>query len=154
MSHIEDQRCKEKRKRFIKILMRRKAKVEMEFQITSMEVKRYMANISSKDLLFGNVVYEKPEVIQGLLRFYYDFKSQAQEDFTEELLCIYVDLDRALEKIKITDRQREALSHYMEGWTEEEIGKKMGDISHQAVHKLVVKVCVKVSEYLGVKDDK
>jgi predicted DNA-binding protein (UPF0251 family) len=112
-----------------------------------------MANISPKEQMYQSVSYGKVEVIQGLLRFYHDFKAQAAEDFTEELVCIYVDIDKAMKEIKMTDRQGEAIKLYMEGWTEEEIGNKMGGITHQAVHKLVMKVCSKVSDYLGGEDN-
>lgn len=113
-----------------------------------------MANITPKEQLYQSVTYAKVEVIQGLLRFYHDFKAQAAEDFTEELVCIYVDIDKAMSEIKVTDRQKEAVTLYMEGWTEEEIGNKMGGITHQAVHKLVMKVCSKVSENLTQHDAK
>jgi len=103
---------------------------------------------SQKEIVFQSIDYGKPEVIQALLRFYHDFKTQAYEDFNAELLCIYIDLDKALKEVEITDRQREAITFYMEGWTEEEIGNLMGNISHQAVHKLVMKVCDKISKYL------
>lgn len=108
-----------------------------------------MPSFSPKDLMYQSVDYSKPEVIQALLRFYHDFKSQGHEDTVEELIVIYLDIDRALGVVKATERQMEALTLYMEGWTEEEIGEKMGGISHQAVHKLVMKVCEKVSKHLG-----
>lgn len=104
---------------------------------------------STKDFSFQSIDYSKPEVIQALLRFYHDFKSQAKEEFDEELICVYVDIDTALRSVFVTDRQVEALVYYMEGWTEEEIGALMGGITHQAVHKLVMKVCEKVSRYLS-----
>ncbi|MGE6227618.1 helix-turn-helix transcriptional regulator [Paenibacillus chitinolyticus] len=107
-----------------------------------------MPNQSAKEQMYKSISYDKVEAIQGLLHYYHEFKSKGQENFIEEVVCIYADIDNALSGIKITKRQNEAIKYYMEGWTTEEIGEKMF-VSHQAVRKLIMKVCYEIYIYLN-----
>lgn len=110
-----------------------------------------MGYSSPREIAFHAVDYAKPEAIQGLLRHYYDFRSQAVVDMNAELICIYVDVMTAMfESTSLTERQCVALHLYMQGLTIEEIGKEMG-ITHQAVHKLITRITRKISKVLTEK---
>lgn len=104
-----------------------------------------------KELAYHAVDYSKVEVIQGLLRFYNDFKVQARKDMNTELVAIYLDLENAMKSVELPVRQQQAKDLYIKGWTEEEIGSIMDGITHQAVHKLIIKVCKKYSKFLSEK---
>jgi DNA-binding CsgD family transcriptional regulator len=103
---------------------------------------------TQRELQYHAVDYSNPTVIQGLLRFYYDYKTQSEWDMNAELVCIYCDLETAIANIDITDKQKKVMHWYMEGYTEDQIGVMMGNITHQAVRKLLMKVCTKVSLFL------
>lgn len=102
---------------------------------------------SPREIQYHNIDYSNPDVIQGLLRFYYEFKAQSEWDMNAELVCVYCDLEFAINNIELTDKQKRVMRLYMVGNTEDEIGKIM-KCSHQNVHKLLMKVCAKITKFL------
>jgi hypothetical protein len=109
-----------------------------------------------KEIMYQTVNYNSTDVVQGLLKFYETFYNQAKTDMNTEILAICMDMQKALKNIHTTEKQRLAIALYMDGWTEEQIGGIMNGITHQAVHKLIIKVCKKVTVFLtqGVAKEK
>lgn len=105
---------------------------------------------TSKEIMFHNVDYANPKVIQGLLRYYVDFITDGKNNFNPEIIVIYLDIKEAFQHIRISPKQRKAVMFYIQGWTEDDIGKMMNNITHQAVHKLILKVSKKISRYLSI----
>lgn len=102
-----------------------------------------------QEIMYNSVQYHKPIVIQGLLRYLVDLKEKAKVSMNTELICIYLDIDRALENCGLSEKQRLAVNYYTEGWTETQICEKMDGVSHQAVHKLLNKSYKKIAKYLS-----
>ncbi len=100
-----------------------------------------------KEIQYHAVNYSNVEAIQGLLRFYSKLKALAVQSMNMEALCIFYDVESALKAIELTDKQRKVLNLYIKGYTEIEMGQLM-KTSHQAQHKLIVKICNKVIKYL------
>lgn len=100
-----------------------------------------------KEMQYHGVDYSNVETIQGLLRFYNSMKANAVKTMNMEALSIYFDVEEAINNIELTDKQRQVLYLYIAGYTEIEMGKIM-NTSHQASHKLIIKVCNKIIKYL------
>lgn len=65
-----------------------------------------------------------------------------------EIICVYLDLDKALDKVQFTTRQKTVLCLYMKGWTEQEIGNKMGGINRSVVCRHLQRIVKKIQKYL------
>lgn len=104
-----------------------------------------------RELLYHSVDYNNPVCIQGLLRHYYDLRSKAREKMNTELMCIYVDIEKAIKNINLTNQQKKVLYYYMEGWTEYDIAEFMG-ITRQVAHNHLSLVIKKISKFLNMID--
>lgn len=101
-----------------------------------------------RNLPIHSIDYSNPKAIQGLLRFYYTFKSEMEYCPNFDMIDILADIDNAIKKCNLTDRQRKIVSMYMLGYVEEKIGEKFG-ITQQAVNKHLQYSCKKIAEYLS-----
>lgn len=102
-----------------------------------------------KEIIFHAIDYSNLSCIQGLLRYYYNYKELAMKKGNAELYCVYADIDTALENIKLTEKQKRVLKLYMAGWYETDIGKEMGNVTHQAISKHILSICKKISNFLN-----
>lgn len=100
-----------------------------------------------RELSYANLDYSDRKSIQGLLRFYYQFKSTLEYKPNFELISILSDLVNAIKHCRLTYRQAQVLRLYMKGYCEWEIGKKL-NITQQATHKHIELICNKISYYL------
>lgn len=104
-----------------------------------------------KEITYHNVDYKSLSAIKGLLRFYIEMKTEIEYKPNFELLCVLTDISNAIKNIKLTNQQRKVLALYMNGWTEESIGKDIG-ITKQGVNKHLKLICKKMSIFLeGIK---
>lgn len=108
-----------------------------------------MTSLTAKEMAFSSIDYSRVDVVKILIQNYDMFQDNAREEMNEAMLVVCLDIKRALDGVKLTSRQQEALKYYMEGWTEEDIGVKMGGITHQAVNKLINKVAVRIAKFLS-----
>lgn len=100
-----------------------------------------------KEIQFHALDYKNEVAIQGLLRFYYSLKSNLEYKPNFEITSILIDFKLALENSGLTQKQMVVAKLYMEGWTEDDIGKRLG-ITQQAVNKHIKLICKKMSNYL------
>lgn len=94
-----------------------------------------------------SVIYNNPLYIKRLLSRFDIVKDSAISEGNYEVYDICLDIEFALKKIKISDRQKERLAMWQEGYKEYEIANALG-VSRIAVHRSVVIVCKKISNTL------
>lgn len=92
-------------------------------------------------------IYEKHTSIKNILKKYHVLSVRSQEKFNTDSLCVIVDIQTALDNIRISSKQKVAISMFMDGYTYDEIGMAM-NICKQTASEHIVRVCKKVSAYL------
>ncbi len=99
------------------------------------------------DSLYQSVDYSNHKTIQGLVRFYYQLKVENDYRPNFDLITILVDIDIAIKKSSLSNKQRKILNLYMMGYTESKIGKQIG-ITQQGVNKYIQSTCKAMSDFL------
>lgn len=87
--------------------------------------------------------------IKKILKNYFILKQGCKQSLNTDITCILMDIDNSLKQVNMTDKQLMAINYYKLGYTESEIGNLMGNISHQAVNKLIKSAIKKILKYLN-----
>lgn len=89
---------------------------------------------------------EKPEGVNAFLSNLHHIRAAGFDKGDYNAIILLVDFEIAFSRVKITERQRQALHFvFFRDLTQRETGQIMG-ISQQAVHQLINAVVVKISE--------
>lgn len=120
--------------------------MESTFKMKSNSMNMNVFTLEDNGQKYGNFDYS-PDVIQSVLKNYSYYKTNADKIMNTNIISIYLDLDNAIAKTNLTERQQLALRYYSRGFTIDQIGERM-NISHQAVSKLVSKLCKQISKTL------
>ena len=99
-----------------------------------------------------------PESIMGLLKFRWKFDFLFNRGhgsilssncdlakYSEDIICLYVDVDHLLERANLNDRQNEIINLYMEGYNEKEIAYILND-DMRNINGIIYSVCKKLCE--------
>ena len=108
---------------------------------------------------WGNVVLTDVDTIKGLIKFrnkfdvMYNLNSSIPVDiditdasqFSEEVLCLYITLDKLINDCNFNLKQIEILKLYMDGYTEEDIGEII-NTTQQNVFGIINSMCKKIKK--------
>jgi hypothetical protein len=99
-----------------------------------------------------------PESIMGLLRFRWKFDSLHNRtgghilssdcdlvNFNDDIICLYIDIDKLLERANLSEKQWQIISLYMDGYTEREIAYELNDDVRNIIGT-INSVCKKICE--------
>lgn len=113
-------------------------------------------DLKKSDRQFELITFSDIDCIKGLIknRCIIDpyFRAEPNNNFnyagavkplSQELICIYVDLDRYIEMAELNAKQRYIVDRLMEGYTEDDISQMFGD-RMQNIYSHVDKVCKKI----------
>ncbi len=95
-----------------------------------------------------------PIAIKGLLKFRYRFDLLLDDgsnryglesncdlaDISEDLICLYADLDNLIDKANFNENQNKVLNMYMYGHSEEDIADLLG-VERQSVNGVIDNMC-------------
>jgi predicted DNA binding protein len=126
----------------------RKSQEQMETYIRRINVMVAEISIAFNTHQYDAVDYSNLSIVQNMLKHYYPIKEVATKGSNDEIVNIYLDLRDAIYNTELTEKQLMVLKLYIKGCTEEQIGKLMGGITHQAVHNLLMKAVSKISKQL------
>ena len=88
------------------------------------------------------------ESVKTILKDYYNLKTMCLYSTNFELVSILADFKDAILKCGLSDKQLDTIKLYMLGYTEAEIGVKLGT-SQQNINKTIARVCNKIANYLN-----
>lgn len=92
-------------------------------------------------------VYYNPLYIKRFISKFDIIKDSAMAEGNFEIYDMCIDIEMALDKINISNQQRERLRLWRLGYKEIEISKQLG-VTRIAIHRSLVSVCTKISKYL------
>lgn len=96
-------------------------------------------------VLMNYADYTKPGCVKNLImRIDYLYKLAQAGNCVA--MCIYIDLNTAITFV-LTDRQKQCLTMWMDGYTQAEIGEELG-ITKDGVHSSIRRSSKKISAYL------
>lgn len=101
----------------------------------------------STEVRLQYIDYSEHATIKRLLANYHHLRIQAEHSMNTELLCICIDLERALDSIPLTYNETKILTMFVRGYTLQDIERAM-DRPHQYIHKALTTCCKVISHYL------
>lgn len=105
-------------------------------------------DIHDDEYEWKNVTLTDIDTIRGLIKYRYQYDALIYEDakaggMNEELICLYADLDRMIERCSFTKRQKEVLDLYMVGYNEQDISEVL-NIRPDVVEGIIHSICKKI----------
>lgn len=105
------------------------------------------------ELEWSNVTFSDPNVVRGLIRCRYKFdmlygreegdllsSGTDLNDMKQEIHLTYIVLDELITDTILTQKQREILHMFMDGWTEEDIAEHYKD-SVSVIFRYIDRIC-------------
>lgn len=100
-----------------------------------------------------------PVAIRGLLKFRHEYDLLLDEsvdrygmasncdlaDLSEDVICLYADLDNLIRQAKFNDRQNKVLNMYTYGHSEEDISDLL-QVERQSVNRMIDNICIRLNE--------
>jgi len=113
-------------------------------------VARVKIDIHDDEYEWENVTLSDEETIKGLLKYRYIYDAMTHNEvdagsINEELICLYVDLDRMIGRCNFTKRQKEVLDLYMTGYNEQDISEEL-NLRMDVVEGIIRSICRKIKK--------
>ena len=103
---------------------------------------------------WDKITLSDSNTIKGLLRFRYKFDLLLDNsenryglesncdlaNFSEDVICIYADLDNLIKQANFNEYQKKVLNMYMYGHSEEDIADLL-DVERQSINRLIDNIC-------------
>lgn len=115
-------------------------------------------DIHKRDREWKNVNFSDEVAIKGLLKYRLKFDLTYKRDnnslltsdvdlseFSEEILCLYIDLDILIKRCNFNDKQNIVLNLYMDGYIEEDIAEVL-NVKYQTVNGIIKSICKKIKK--------
>ena len=111
-------------------------------------VARVKIDIHDDEYEWKNVSLTDEDTIRGLLKYRYMYDAMIHNEvdtggINEELICLYTDLDRMIERCNFTKRQKEVLNLYMIGYNEQDIAEEL-NLRGDVVEGIIRSICRKI----------